>query len=76
MRIPFTLCAALTGAVLSCALPAQRKSQEVLTLQRAAKLAKPVFEKANWLFDYHEALGRARDEGKLILVYFTRSYSP
>ena len=76
MRIPFTLCAALTGAVLSGAAPAQEKSQEVLALQRAEKLAKTVFKKADWLFDYDKALERARDEGKLILVYFTRSYSP
>jgi hypothetical protein len=50
-------------------------TQEQLVALRAAKLAKPVFQKADWLFDYDAARQRAKDEDKLIFVYFTRSYS-
>ena len=58
---------------LTAALPAQ--SQEGLIAERAKKLAKPVFEKANWIFDWDEARAQARKQGKVLFTYFTRSYS-
>ncbi len=66
-----SLLAALTMAV---ALPAQA-TQAKLIEARSAKLAKPVFKKADWLFDYDQARARAKEEGKLLFTYFTRSYS-
>ena len=71
----------LAGAVivgslaLTAALPAQGKSQEELIAERDKKLAKPVFKKANWIFDYDEAQKEAREQGKLLFTYFSRSYS-
>lgn len=68
---------AALAACLSLAawLPAQGKSQEALQQQRAEKLAKEVFKKADWLFDYDQARETAKKQGKLIFAYFTRSYS-
>ena len=67
-------------AALALALPmataSAQKSQDELRAQRAKKLAKPVFEQADWLMDYDEARRRAAAEGKWILCYFTRSYAP
>ena len=63
------------AALLTAPLPCQ-KSQEQLLAQRAKKLAKPVFTYADWNLDYEKAQEIARSEGKLILAYFTRSFSP
>jgi hypothetical protein len=65
------------AALLASLLPAQQqpKSQEELTAMRAAKLAKPVFKKANWVFDYDKAREQAKQENKLLFTYFTRSYA-
>lgn len=53
----------------------QGKSQEALIKQREEKLAKEVFKKAPWMFDYDKARETAKKEGKLIFTYFTRSYA-
>lgn len=53
----------------------QQRSQEELIALRAEKLAKPVFDNAAWHFDYDEARAKAKQEGKLILTYFTRSFA-
>ena len=54
-------------------MPAQ--SQDDLKKKRAEKLAKPVFKNAAWTTDYDAARKRAKEEGKLVLTYFTRSYA-
>ena len=55
----------------------QEKTPEQLVEQRAEKLAKPVFHEADWIInDYDKAKAVAKKEGKWILTYFTRSYSP
>ncbi len=59
---------------LTAALPAQ-SSQETLIADRDKKLAKPLFQEANWIFDYDKAREEARTQGKLLFTYFTRSYS-
>ncbi len=61
-------------SVLAAALPAQM-SQDELIAEREKKLAKPVFKKASWIFDYDEARAEAKKQGKLIFTYFTRSYA-
>ena len=73
-----TLCAgaAIAGSLaLTAALPAQPPTQEKLVAERDKKLAKPVFQKANWLFDYDEARAEARKQDKLMFTYFSRSYA-
>ncbi len=57
-------------------LPAQgMRSQDELISEREKKLAKPVFQRANWLFDYDEARQQAKKQGKLLFTYFTRSFA-
>lgn len=57
------------------AAPANPPSQAELTTRRTEKLAKPVFKNAAWVTDYDAAKAQAKKEGKLLLAYFTRSYS-
>lgn len=65
----------IAAALLAGATPAQRqeKSQEELTQLREEKLSKPVFE--GWVSDYAEAKSQAKETGKPIFAYFTRSYA-
>ncbi len=60
---------------LGVLLPAQNKSQEQLVELRTEKLAKEVFKKASWVVDYDAARRRAKESGKPIFAYFTRSYA-
>ena len=68
--------AVIVGALaLTPALPAQTKSQDELVWEREKKLAKPVFQKANWILDYDEARAEAKKQGKFLFTYFSRSYA-
>lgn len=63
------------AAKLVPAGPQQQQDQEALKKLRADKLAKEVFKNAAWTTDYDAARRQAAADGKLILVYFTRSYA-
>lgn len=68
----------LGALLLASLLPAQNRpqpSQEDLVKLRTEKLAKPVFTKATWVTDYDAARAQAKQEGKLLFTYFTRSYA-
>lgn len=41
-----------------------------------AKMAEAWIENANWETDYDKARAAAKESGKLIFAYFTRSYAP
>lgn len=69
--LPGALIAGISA--LAAALPAQ--SQTELIAERDKKLAKPVFQKAHWLFDYDEARAEAKKQGKFLFTYFSRSYA-
>ena len=66
------------AALLATVLPAQRqeRSQDEYKQLRAETLAKEVFAKAPWVKDYDKARETAKQEGKLIFAYFTRSFAP
>ena len=68
----------LAPALLGLALAAPAAAQEVdpLQVKLEAKLAKSFVAHGNWVLDYDEAKKIAKEEGKLLFVYFTRSYSP
>ena len=51
-------------------------TQEQLKEQRAAKVAEAWFTEAGWIDDYDAVREKAKASGKLILAYFTRTYSP
>ncbi len=55
--------------------PAPKLSPEELEKRYAKKLEGPWIAKGKWILDFDEARARAKREGKLIFVYFTRSYS-
>jgi hypothetical protein len=61
------------GLGLLGVLPAQ--SQEKLAELRDAKLASEWLEKADWITDYDKARAAAKESGKPIFTYFTRSYA-
>lgn len=65
---------ALLLAGTSAAQDSDRQARYVE--QRATKLAKPFLKNAEWYLDYHEARAAAKQQGKFLLTYFTRSYSP
>jgi hypothetical protein len=66
------------AALLASLLPAQNapeKTPAELKQARADKLAQPVFQKAGWITDYDKAREQAKKDSKLVLAYFTRTYS-
>lgn len=63
------------AATIKPAPPPQQKSQDELKELRAHKLAKDVFKNATWRTDFDQAKAEAKKDGKLLLVYFTRSYA-
>jgi hypothetical protein len=61
-------------AILAQGVSAQ--SPEQLQEKYQKKITSDWFVKGGWSDDYAACLGRAKKEGKVILAYFTRSYSP
>jgi hypothetical protein len=68
----------LLAGFLACfvAPTAYGQSQEELSRKLEAKLAESWFTDYGWLSDYDKAREQAKESGKLILTYFTRSYYP
>ena len=68
---------ALSGGLLALSLDAQQAlSQDELISRREAKLAEPFIKNADWVTDYDQALGKAKQTGKPIFAYFSRSFAP
>lgn len=76
--IMFSFTKLLVPALLGLAMaaPAAAQGEETLESKLEHKLAKSFVTHGNWILDYDEARKIAKEEGKLIFVYFTRSYSP
>ena len=55
---------------------AEAQNSEALKRKYESKLAEAFVGKVKWAHSLEEAKKRARAEGKPILGYFTRSYSP
>ncbi len=53
----------------------QKFDQEKMKAEHEKKLAKEVFKKAPWTFDYDKAREEAQKSGKPIFAYFSRSYA-
>lgn len=65
-------------ALLLCAAApalAQGPNVDELREKRAKKVAEPWFTSNPWTDDYDVARERAKDSGKVIFGYFTRSYA-
>lgn len=69
------LAAQQPAAKLAAPSPQQPQSQEQLRELQQKKLGKEVFQKAAWRTDLDAARAEAKKDGKLLLVYFTRSYA-
>lgn len=69
------LAAAAVLLAAACA-HAQGPSQDELKSRRDAKLKEAWVTKAPWITDYAKAKEAAKKDQKLILTYFSRSYSP
>ena len=65
---------ALAAVALTPLLSAQ--SQDDLKAKYEEKLSHKFIEKGGWLTDYDKAREKAEAEGKVLFVYFSRSYSP
>lgn len=66
----------LSLLLLAAVLPAQIADQETLIERRDKKLEAPFMEHALWHSDYDDAREEAKESGKPIFAYFTRSYEP
>lgn len=68
---------ALSGGLLALSLDAQQTlGQDELISRREAKLAEPFIKNADWITDYDQALAKAKQSGKPIFAYFSRSFAP
>ena len=80
MRNRSTILTGVCGLILAFHVPAhaqqQPASQEKLQESLDNKLKKGFIKNAAWERDYDEAKTKAAGAGKLIFVYFTRSYAP
>jgi type IV secretory pathway TraG/TraD family ATPase VirD4 len=67
----------LAPAVIGLALaaPAAAQDQEQMQKNFDDKMAKEFISNAAWVTDYDEAQKMAKEQGKVIFVYFTRSYA-
>lgn len=69
-----SLFTALTVALCCARMPAQQPTPAELNQRRREKLEKPVFQNG-WLTDFERARAAAKQSGKPIFAYFTRSYA-
>lgn len=68
--------AGVLAALLASSASAQGgPSQEKLKEDRAAKVAESWFTGAGWTDDYDLAREKAKETGKLIFAYFSRTYA-
>jgi hypothetical protein len=66
----------LTILALTLAASAAAAHAQSMEEKRDKKLKSEFLTKAAWLTDYDQAREEAKKGGKLIFVYFTRSYAP
>lgn len=50
--------------------------QDDMLHRKTELLAEAWLQKANWVMSYAEAKAKAKQSGKMIFAYFTRSYAP
>ena len=67
---------ALLGLPLAFLVQGAYAQQEDLQEKYQKKISSDWFTKGGWTDDYAAVRARAKKEGKVILAYFTRSYSP
>jgi len=68
--------AGILAAVPAAPASAQETEQEALRRKYEDKVSEAWFKDAGWSDDYDAVRAKAKETGKPILAYFTRSYSP
>ena len=63
-------------AVLLCTAAFAQADDAAMAAKRDAKLAEPWVTNAPWITEFDKAKKEAKDQGKHLFTYFTRSYSP
>lgn len=66
----------LAAGLLAGAAQAQDDQQAELQAKYEKKIQKEFVAYGGWELDYDKAVARAKEEGKLLFTYFSRSYSP
>ena len=67
---------ALATLTIAASLSSLVSAQGDMKRKYEAKLKEPFIEYGGWLTDYDQARERAKAEGKVLFVYFSRSYAP
>lgn len=75
MRIPLPWLGGLLAAGLFAA-PAAAQGDQALEKKLEEKLSHDFIDFGGWITDYDAARARARETGKVLFVYFSRSYAP
>ena len=75
MTITRPLSGLLIGLLAATTLAAQ-DDQDALIAKRDKKLQADFLSNADWITNYDTARATAKETGKPIFAYFTRSYSP
>ena len=68
--------ATLLAVSVACTPALLAQGQEDLIAKRDKKLASEWLKNADWTTDYDQARKVAKESGKPIFAYFTRSYAP
>lgn len=76
MRIPLPWLAGLLAVGFLGAPAAAQGDQAALEKKLEEKLSHDFVEFGGWMTDYDAARARARETGKPLFVYFSRSYAP
>lgn len=80
MKKAFTYLLSITALSSLLAMPAVAQEDAALQAELQEKfdhkMENPFVAHGNWLTDYEQARKIAKQEGKLMFVYFTRSYAP
>ncbi len=65
----------LVGFAAALLAPASLLAQ-TLEEKRDQKMAEPWVAHGGWITDYDAARAKAKEEGKILFAYFSRSYAP
>jgi len=76
MRLGIAILVLAAGATVAVADEPPTASQKELRARYEKLVASDWFVEGGWTEDYDAALARARETGRTVLAYFTRSYAP
>ena len=72
----FLLSSLAAGLLFAPGIAAESTTTDDLQAKYEKKLAKEFVGYGNWITDYDQALSTAKEQEKVLFVYFSRSYAP